>query len=207
MNTQTIGSWLAVALMVGGSIPYIQSIRQGKAKPSLVSWIIWMMLDGLTFAGMLAKHALNGQLIAGMSCGLLVLVLAYKGRGETVWTRKEAFYLVGGAIGILFWLWTSDPRYAIGISLIVVTFGGIPNLISAWNNCRTENIFAWTLFLFSSVPVLLTIPEWTFEYAAQPIGWGIVNGCTLSIILIGRWFSRDKDILVRSPEASQRLLP
>ncbi|MBP7006309.1 hypothetical protein KBB27_04290 [Patescibacteria group bacterium] len=139
---------------------------------------------------MLAKRSLNGQLIAGMICGIAVLVLAYQRHGKTLWTIKETGYLVGGLVGILLWLWLDDPQYAIAISLIVVVFGAIPTLFSVWKSCRTESLSAWTCFLLSSVPILLTIPEWTFERVAQPIGWGIVNGGTLITILLGRRFAK-----------------
>ncbi len=188
LSAQEVGSALGAVFALGGYIPYIRGILSGKTKPSKVTWILWVALDLLTLAGMIASHSINGQIVAAIAGGIFVTYMAVK-RGHNEWTYREKGYLVGGAMGILLWFITRDPRAAIAISLLVVFFAAFPTYELAWKRPQDENLRAWMCGAFAGIPVLVTLPEWTPGNAAQPFSWTIINGITV-LILIYRLYIR-----------------
>jgi len=69
---------LAGVLFVAAFFPYIISILRGSTKPAKTSWIIWVSLDTITFAGMLCAKTVNGQIIGALIGGWATVRLALK---------------------------------------------------------------------------------------------------------------------------------
>lgn len=184
MNAERIGSILGGVFAISGFIPYIYGIFTKQVKPSKVSWIIWVALDGLTLAGMLATHTVNGQLL-GAVLGSIAIILITLRTGDNSWTRKEKLYLLGGVAGLAVWRATSNPLHAIMISLAVVALGAVPTVEKAWKDPWDESLSAWLCFWLSGIPVMLTLPRWTVATALQPVVWTAIN-TTMLIVLTKR---------------------
>ena len=54
---KTIFSATAIALTFAAFLPYIRSIRSGKTKPHVFSWVIWGLTTFVVFLAQLAEHA------------------------------------------------------------------------------------------------------------------------------------------------------
>lgn len=180
-------SVLAGIIWVVAFIPYIISILSHKTKPMKVSWIIWLTIDYITFFGMMAKHSLNGQMIGVVSGGTIVLVLAliYGDRG---WTKLDKWCLGGAVSGVILWQVFKDPNVGIAAALTVGLIGSFPTVVSAWRDPSRENRLAWTLFVVSCVFAILAIPQWTFQDAAQPIAFLIIDAMVAFVLYFRKFF-------------------
>src|SRR3990167_1688847 len=105
---QSIFSIIAGVLFVTGFVPYIWAIFSGKTKPAKASWIIWGSLDSITLAGMVAKDAVNGQII-GAVMGVWIVVFLTLKYGTAGWTKLDKFCLAGAVLGIMLWQIFSSP--------------------------------------------------------------------------------------------------
>ena len=170
-------------MFIAGFIPYISSILRKETKPAKASWIIWASLDYITFAGMIAEHTVNGQIIGAVIGASIVIGLAMK-FGVPGWTKTDKFCLVGAAIGIILWKIFDDPTLGIITSCITGFLGSIPTFMSAWEDSSREDKFAWTIFWLSCVCAVIAVPRWTIADAAQPITFFAIESVMMCILFI-----------------------
>lgn len=160
-------SVLAGLLCIVGLIPYIRAILRKETKPAKASWMIWAILDTIILSGMLAKQAVNGQIVGSVIGTWVVVFLALK-YGTPGWKTLDKICLTGAVVGILLWGIFRNPLLGIIISLGVNTIGSIPTFVSAWRDPNREDKLAWTIFWLSSVCATIAIPEWILAHVAQP---------------------------------------
>jgi hypothetical protein len=170
-----------------GFIPYGWAIWRDRnkadgVKPSKTSWIIWILLDFITLAGMAFRDAVNGQIIGTVIGGVVILVLAllYGTRG---WTRLDKFSLTGAGVGLGLWLLFNSPELGILMSAAVALIGSVPTWVSAIKDPSREDKLAWTLFFFSCICALIAVPRWdTLADTVQPITFTIIE--TVMVIIL-----------------------
>lgn len=173
----------AGVLFIVAFIPYIRSILRKETKPAKASWIIWASLDYLVFAGMLAEHTINGQILGAVVGATIVIGLAMK-YGARGWTTLDKFCLGGAVLGIVLWQVFDNPSFGIVTACVVAFVGSIPTFVSAWKDPGRENKLAWTLFWISCVCAVIAIPHWTLADAAQPIAFFVIESTMMFIMLV-----------------------
>ena len=178
-------------LFIAGFIPYIISIfdKQNPTKPEKVTWIIWLTIDIIVCAGMIAAKTVNAQIIGAVIGCSVVVILALK-YGTSKWSKLDIFCLIGAALGIILWIVFQDPILGIVISQSVAVIGSIPTFVSAWKNPERENKLAWTIFWASCVFAMIAIPRWTLADATQPVAFFAVKSIILSILFISPLFKK-----------------
>ncbi|MBI4020884.1 MAG: hypothetical protein HY369_01440 [Candidatus Aenigmarchaeota archaeon] len=174
---------LAGALFIAGFVPYIRAVLLGRTRPAKASWIVWAVVDTITFAGMLAEGTVNGQIV-GTVLGLWVVLILALRYGIPGWTRTDKWCLGGAALGLALWATFSDPILAILMSQIVTVIGSVPTFVSAWSHPEREDKLAWTLFWVSCVITMAIVPEWTMAHAAQPIAFFAIESTMMAILFL-----------------------
>ena len=183
MDIQKVFSVIAGILFTFGFLPYILSTLAGKTKPTKASWIIWASLDTITFAGMWAKHALNGQIVGAVIGAWITVALALK-RGVPGWTKLDKLCLAGAVLGIVLWAIFNSPVTGLTISVSVVFLGSIPTFVSAWHDPSRESKIAWTTFWVSCIFAVVAIPKLTLQNAMQPITFFLIESIMMYILYI-----------------------
>lgn len=183
MHLKSILSVLAGVLFVVAYVPYIRTILRKETQPAKVSWIIWASLDGIAFAGMLIKHAVNGQIVGALCGSWTVAILALK-HGKAGWSMLDKLCLGGAVLGIVLWLAFRSPEVGIVTSLSVMFLGSFPTFASAWNDPSKENRTAWTIFFSSCVVAMLAIPAATLADAAQPTTFLLTETIMVGILYL-----------------------
>ncbi len=183
MTVKDIFSMLGGIFAIAGFVPYIRAIMLKQTKPAKATWVIWATLDTITFFGMYAKHALNGQMIGIIAGVWIVVVLALK-YGERGWTMLDKSCYCGALIGIILWVTFDSPVLGIMISLSIIFLGSIPTFVSAWKDPSKENKLGWGIFWFSCVFTLAALPGWTLEDAAQPIIFFLIETVMIYILFV-----------------------
>jgi cation transport ATPase len=170
-------------LFIAAFVPYIRAILRKETQPAKASWIIWASLDTITFAGMLAKHSVNGQIVGAICGAWTVVVLALK-YGKSGWTLLDKLCLGGAVLGIVLWQAFSNPVLGIVTSLSVVFVGSFPTFASAWHDPSKEDRTAWTIFFISCVVAMFAIPAATLADAAQPSTFFLIETIMVSILYL-----------------------
>ncbi len=176
-------SFIAGLLVLVAFVPYILAILQKTTKPAKASWVIWGVLDTVTFAGMYAKGTVNGQIIGAVIGVWIVVVLAIM-HGTPGWTKLDKLCLVGAAFAIVLWVVFKEANFGIGVAQVALFIGALPTFQSAWEDPARENKLAWTLFWLSCFCAVIAIPRWTFADAAQPITFFVIESIVVTILLV-----------------------
>lgn len=181
---------VAGVLFIAAFVPYILAIwktrhlpsgHKNKAEPAKVSWIIWATLDSITFAGMIARHSVNGQIIGAIigAWAVAFLAMKYGGKGYEI---KDLLCLAGGGSGIVLWIKLSNPTLAIITSSLILFLGAIRTFENGYKHPEKENKIAWLLFWLSCVVAIIAVPHWDFDNAAQPVTFTVIETTMLYLL-------------------------
>lgn len=174
-------SVLAGILYGVGTIPYLNSIRNGTGRPSISSWLIWFLIDAVTLAGMWVEHQLNGLIISSTFFCFIILLFACK-RGMWEWSRMDTYCLIGAVLGIILWKAFGEATVAIITCAVVNLIGAVPTVTRAWEDPTRENRATWTLYWLSCVVTLFALTEWTWASASQPVSFTVVESIVFGIV-------------------------
>jgi hypothetical protein len=180
---------LLYALILGlglGSYAWgARDIVRGRYLPSVFSRAVWLVLAGVSFAGVIgsdgstAAALLAGTLLAGNGaiCGLSVW------RGTREFARMEAVCLVLSALSVGAWIIFDSALVGLVMSLATHLIGAIPTLGRAWRDARTESTGFWSLFFAASALSLLASAGGTLEAAILPLYFTVFDGLMFALSL------------------------
>ena len=166
---------------VAGTVPYLYRILTGKDRPSLSSWLVWLIVDAISLAGMWQKNQLNGLIIAATSCSVFTVICAFW-RGTWEWERIDTICVALSGAGIVLWQILGDATAAILICAVVNLIAAWPTVTRAWHEPARENRFTWACYEASCVLTLIGLATWTIDSAAQPLSYTIVE--TVMVVLV-----------------------
>lgn len=146
MEIKLVFGILSTVFTFGGLIPYFVNVNKRIIYPHNLSWLGWAFI---TFVGGLAmlsagsKWAVLILFANSASCIAVVVLSIYKKVGVWSTTKYDYLYFVLGFIGIILWQLFSVPLLAILCCVIADLCFGIPTLIKAYKNPKTENYMTW----------------------------------------------------------------
>jgi hypothetical protein len=118
-------STIAIALSIMAYFPYIHSIRQGKTKPHVFSWVIWSITTSIVFFAQLADKGGAGTWPIGFSGIITIYIafLAYVNKSDSSITKIDWLFFILAMTSLPSWYLTSDPLWAVVILTVVDTMG------------------------------------------------------------------------------------
>lgn len=187
MNITIILVVISSILTLVSVIPYLIDIVKGRTKPRVVSWFVWSLLTGISFAASLTEH--QYPTAALMFCSVLatmaIVVLGWK-NGDKKINRLDIFCFIGVVIGIIFWVIFNSPSIAV-VAMIAIDFiGGIPTQVHAWEKPQEETMKTFVLGLIGSLLTLMTVTNWQITAFAYPLFLVIININFVLLISIRR---------------------
>ena len=179
---------IAVVLNFFAFIPLIISIKKGKVKPHLISWIIWSIATITVFIAQVYKNAGYGALsigVSGLLC-LFVVYLAYVKKGDYKITKLDYFFLFLSLFAILLWVFTKDPVYSVVILVFVDVCGGIPVFLKAYKRPYEESMSIFVICAVRNAFSLLALQSYSIVTTLFQVVTGILNVVLVSIIFFRR---------------------
>jgi hypothetical protein len=156
---------------IGSNVPYIRDMLRGQTKPNVVSYIIWLTLDVISFAAewnaglswsivILAAAVLNGFMIVALSLG----GYGYKEHNWVDWSC-----LALGIIALFFWWATNNPLTALVLTLIASILADIPTVAKTYREPRTELALAWFIGAFAGFLAIFSAAKWDAANLIFPV--------------------------------------
>lgn len=153
-----------------GFIPYVIGTLRGTTKPNKTTWLIWAAMGVIIAASYFSAGASDSAwLPAAYAIGIFIVAALSLRFGEKGWTKLDLFCLLGAGVGLLLWWLTSEPTFALYLTITVDAIGFIPTLRKAYERPESEDRLAWCLFLVADALNIFAISEWTLAQASYPV--------------------------------------
>jgi hypothetical protein len=148
---------IAALLAVAGNLPYLWDILKERVKPHPYTWLVWSLVSGIVFFGMLAKGAGIGALpVAASEMFTLIIFLFSLKYGFKGITKTDTAFLFIALAGVIPWILTNDPTLSVVIAVGIDLVAFVPTLRKTWAHPSTEtpllyssNVLRHILALFS----------------------------------------------------------
>lgn len=188
MISKELISAAAILVTFAMFLPYIRSIRQGRTKPHVFSWVIWALVTFVVFLAQLAGQAGVGAWAIGVSGMITVYIawLAYARRADRTITRSDWGFLVAALSALPLWYLTADPLWAVVILTAVDLAGFGPTFRSAWARPFSEHAGFFALGALRNGLVLLALEHYSVTTALFPAAVGAGSIALVALILIRR---------------------
>ena len=155
MEYQIILGTVSTVLVLAGYLSYFKEALFGGTKPHAFTWLVWGVMNALTFFASTSKGAGAGAWAVGASGGLNFVIFGialFKGRKEITLTDKAC--LIAAFLGMAIWAITADPLWSVIIVTVVDEVAFIPTLRKAYKRPAEESV---TIFALSSVSYFVSL--------------------------------------------------
>lgn len=148
-------SLLGVMIALVGSLPYILSILNGKAKPHFVTWLIWTVLATTGTALQIIGGGGWGSAILGFTALLnaIILCLSLKYIKNEV-NKLDILILIFAGFSFIAWRLSKNPNVAEVLITMAFSLGYIPTYIKGYKRPETEKV---SLYLWSAIKQVVGI--------------------------------------------------
>ncbi|MDB5169501.1 MAG: hypothetical protein JWO41_857 [Candidatus Saccharibacteria bacterium] len=167
-------------------LPYMLDVIRGKVKPRIVTFFTWSLICFISTFAALSAHAYSSAVLTGVSAivDFSILVLAFRG-AEKSFTILDIACQALAIVGIIAWLTTKDPLWAIAFTVFADFIGCIPTYHHAWVKPSEEAWHSFIIFGFASLLSVLSIKSLTFTSAAFPI-YFVLSGLSIGLEIMYR---------------------
>jgi hypothetical protein len=183
MYKQLLGI-LGIALTFIAFVPYIHSIRRGKTRPHVFSWVIWSLTTLVVFFAQLAGGGGFGAWPTGVSGIITVYIalLAYFQRADTHITRTDWAFFFSALSALPFWFLTNDPLWAVVTLTIVDVAGFGPTLRRAWIHPNDESMTFFSMIILRDLFVISALEHYSVTTVLFPAA--VASTSALLILLV-----------------------
>lgn len=197
MTFQQLASLAAIAITFFAYAPYIVSIRSGRTRPHVFSWVIWTLTTSVVFLAQVSAAGGVGAWPTGVSAlvTLYVAWLAWTHKGDLGISRSDCCFLAAALSSLPVWYFTADPLWSVLILSLVDALGFGPTLRKAWWRPHEESGVFFLLFALRSALSIVALESINLTTVLFPLE--LLVCCTAVSLLL--WWRR------RRCEAESRL--
>jgi hypothetical protein len=145
------------------------------ARPTLSTWISWLIMDGALLAGMIAKNVFAIQMyVYPIGCVAVILACLCRKAGMG-WTRFDSICVALVIIAVGLWYLSGNADIAIIVSIVAILIGTLPLFWHVWEDPSVEPLTPWVLVAIGGISGVIAIQHLTIADALTPIVFGIVQ--------------------------------
>lgn len=188
MYDKALFSALAIALTLLAFVPYIRSIRLGRTRPHVFSWLIWGSTTCVVFAAQLADGGGAGAWPIGVS-GLITLYIAWlafahaRGSDNPLQiTRSDWLFFSLALLALPLWLFTANPVWAVLLLTLVDVLGFAPTFRKAYRFPYEEHLLFYMLITVRNLLALAALQHYSLTTVFFPLVMAIT--CMLFILMV-----------------------
>jgi hypothetical protein len=182
---------LALALAIGGYVPYLLSTWRGVTRPNRASWWIYSATGLFATASSFAAGARATLLVplAYGVCSLAVVALAVR-RGEGGWTRLDRACIATAIASLAVWWLSGDALVAVAMNAVADTAGNVPTMLKAWREPEREHGWSWACFLAGDLVNLAQLATWDTAAVLYPLTLTVNAAVVVAFCLMRRAAAR-----------------
>lgn len=174
---------VAALLAVAGNLPYLWDILKGRVQPHPYTWLVWSIVSGTVFFGILAKGAGIGALPTAASEIFTIIIFLFSLKfGFKGITKIDTFFLVAALAGLIPWALTKDPTLSIVIAVGIDLVAFAPTLAKTWAHPSTETPLLFGSNVLRHILALGSLQ--TYNLATTLHSVAMITTNTLMVIII-----------------------
>jgi hypothetical protein len=189
----SLSAFVSTALGIYSTVPYVMSILKGKTKPHQLSWLVFVIMNGIVFFSQLFEGARESILLTltffvGSSL-VFALSLKYGIRESSKWDKVLFSFAL---VTIVIWFITRSNSLAIWLTVLIDIFATSMIILKIKVKPDSEDPTAWAIATSAYVFTCLTLID-------KPLGilyvrpvYGLV--CDAAIILFIYYFKRKNHV-------------
>jgi len=168
-------------------VPYFRDLKRGTTKPHLFTWSIWGLVYVIAFAAQVAEGAGPGAWFLGadaLACFGIAIYALFEGRKDI--TKTDWVCFVAALAGVVLWIGTSDPLWAVLAAVVVEVFAFAPTYRKTFLRPyeETASSYAWAVVVV--VLSLLALESYTMTTWLYPLSIVITNSIFVLLIWVRR---------------------
>lgn len=179
---------IAIAITFIAFIPYIKSIRRGKTKPHVFSWVIWGSTTFMVFLAQLADGGKAGAWPIGVSgiISLYVAYLAYTVKSDSSITRLDWIFLILAISSLPLWYITANPLWAVVILTTIDLLGFGPTFRKAYYRPHEEHLTFYALFVIRNLIAILALSHYSLTTVLFPAAIALASLLFIAMVTLRR---------------------
>jgi formate hydrogenlyase subunit 3/multisubunit Na+/H+ antiporter MnhD subunit len=189
MHLTNIAAFLSTTIAIYCTIPYIIAIVKGRTKPHQLSWIVFVIMNGIVFFSQYFEGGRQSILIAltFFIGSFVVLLLSFKyGTHDTSRWDKLLFGFALATIAL--WLLTRNNAFAIWLTVLIDFAATTMMILKVHADPHSEDPLPWFLAIVAyAFSCLSLVGSHDYILYVRPIFGGFVcDGALWLAILLGR---------------------
>lgn len=176
---------VAVLLAIAGNLPYAWEILKGRVKPHPYTWLVWSIVSGTVFFGMLAKGAGIGALPTAASEIFTVIIFLFSLKyGFKRITKTDTLFLIVALVGLVPWVLMKDPTLSVVIAVGIDLVAFSPTLRKTWLQPSTETPLLYGTNVLRHTLVLFSLQTYNIATILHSLAMIVTNTLMSTIILL-----------------------
>lgn len=183
MDAAVIGA-IAGTLALTQAIPFIISIFRGHTRPERATYAIWSTVNIILLLSYVAAGATStaGVAIAYALTTLFVFVISIK-KGAGGFNHFDIACMALALVGVVLWVNTSNPVYALYFSILVKALGLLPTVVKAYYRPDSENKLSWAMCAAASILNMFAITSLDPHIISFPL-YALIGDVTLAVLVL-----------------------
>lgn len=178
---------IAVCLTIFAYIPYVKGILDGKVKPHLFTWIVWLIVPVIAVAAQIVEGGGMGAwptLVAVLIC-VLIVGLSIK-RGSKDIKPIDYVFLAASLSAIPLWVVMDEPAWSATLVTIVQLLAAFPTIRKSWSYPEQEAMSTYGINTIRYMLTILALASLSVATMVYPLGMILMNGVIFSILFFRR---------------------
>jgi len=169
-------------------VPYIRDMLHGTTRPNLVTWGLWVLIQGIFVAAQWSSGASLSIILpaVGVLAVLCVVVLGLFGYGYTKYGPVDIACLALSLGAVVLWQITGEPIVALWLSVAADFLAGVPTLFKAYRDPASETMSAYLLALLGAIAAGFSSTLIDLPNLLWPVYIVLINAGFIAVILLGR---------------------
>lgn len=178
---------LTVILAVISYIPYFRDMLSGKTKPHAFSWLIWAVLNGIAYIGLVLDKGGAGSWPLGFTVlAMTAIFLVSLKKGERDIRPFDWFCLIAAGFALIPWLLADSPLISIILVTIIDLLGFMPTIRKVYKKPHEETLFTHVLSTIKYGLILVALQAYSAVTVIFPLAVFIADALLVVLIMVRR---------------------
>lgn len=162
---------------------YVRAILKSDTRPTISSWVSWLLMDAAIFAAMKQSGTFSVQMLTFVVGSAVVISVCLIKQASVGWRRLDTICVGIVALAMVMWAATGSAKLAILLSIVAAVVGSIPMLINTWKEPHNEALTPWVFVLIGTTCALFGLDVWTFESSSAQFTFVVLQVIFLGLIV------------------------